>query len=474
MTHTVLVGWTDLSALWSSTDGLDKGIILGVLGVLIILWWVGRRDPRFRATAPAVMTSVGILGTFLGIFLALVPLEFEADQMNDSIQALLGGMQLAFITSLLGLGFSICFRLWDKWFPGFAEDGEEDDVESLLRAIREALVGDADSSLVTHLQKLRDENRDGIRKLDTIRAAIAGEGDSSLVTQIQKFRDENRDGSRKLDEIRSAISGEAESSLSIQIRKLREENRDGFHKLDGLSEIIRDSLVKNLETLIDDIRNVIERQLGESLRQLIAQIEEALIRQFGKTFVEFNEATQAIKRWQEDHRAHVEQITQAFDLAAAGITRIAEECRSIPVTMDALGATVETARESVALLNRHLEAVAALEEQAREAFPTIKQHLDRIGQDLAGSAAAFDGMEATLRRTFEAHGREVEAITAKLRQTLETTQHEVSENVKQTVRTSVDTLAQEVGRLSAEWGSHMVAIAEEMARVIEASREGRR
>lgn len=470
MTHTVLVGWTDLSALWSSTDSLDKGIILGVLGVLIVLWWVGRRDLRFRATAPAVMTSVGILGTFLGIFLALVPLEFEADQMNESIQELLGGMQLAFITSLLGLGFSICFRLWEKWFPGSGERSQADDVESLLHGIREALAGEGESSLVTHLQKLRDENRDGLRKLDDVRSAIAGEGDSSLVTQIQKLRDENRDGTKKLDGIRTAISGEGESSLYTQIQKLREANLEGFCKLDGLSEIIRDSLVKNLERLIDDIRNVIERQLGESLRQLIAQIEQALIEQFGKTFVEFNAATQAIKKWQDDHREQVEQLTAAFETTSQGITRIAEECRSIPVTMEALGATVEMARQGVAALNQHLADFAALGEQARAAFPTIKQHLDRIGDDLAGSARAFDGLEATLRRTLEAHGAQVEAIAGNLQRTLETAQQEVSEHVK----TAVENLRQEMERLTNDWGSHMVAIAERMTEVIDAEPRVRR
>lgn len=413
-------------------------IIVGVVAVLTYLWSAGRRDSNFRANAPAVMTSVGILGTFLGIFLALIPLDFSTGQMNDSIEALLAGMQLAFVTSLLGLGFSIGFRLFEKWSPPKSSRPPTDPAQ-------DALLG----------------------RLDAIARAIGGDGDTSLLTQFQKLRDEGREDSKRLDSIRAAIAGEGDSSLVTQIQKLRDENLDGFRRLDGLAQTIEESLVRNLEILIKDIRVVIERQLGDSLRKLIAQIEKALIEQFGKTFVEFNAATQALKKWQEDHRDQVEQLTAAFETTAQGITRIAEECRSIPVTMEALGVTVETARQSVQVLNQQLADFATLGEQARTAFPTIKQHLDRIGDDLSASARAFDGLEATLTRTFEAHGQQVEAIAGRLERTLETAKQEVSENVKTTVRTSLDTLDQQVRRLVTEWGGHMVVLAQRMAEEIE-------
>ena len=109
----------------------------------------------------------------------------------------------------------------------------------------------------------------------------------------------------RLDAIKQAISGDDDSSLVTQFQKLRDENRDGFSKLDSLNETIRDALLKNLDSLIEDLREIIGKQLGDALKNLIENIEEALIKQFGKTFREFNEATQAIKRWQEEHRNQV-------------------------------------------------------------------------------------------------------------------------------------------------------------------------
>ena len=60
------------------------------------------------------MTSLGIFGTFCGIYLALYPLDFSPGKMNDSIEELLDGMKVAFLTSLLGLLAAITFRIAAK------------------------------------------------------------------------------------------------------------------------------------------------------------------------------------------------------------------------------------------------------------------------------------------------------------------------------------------------------------------------
>jgi len=57
------------------------------------------------------MVSLGILGTFCGIFIALYPLEFLSGNINNDIQALLKGMKTAFVTSLLGIFSAIVFRV---------------------------------------------------------------------------------------------------------------------------------------------------------------------------------------------------------------------------------------------------------------------------------------------------------------------------------------------------------------------------
>ena len=136
-----------------------EGITGTVVGLLILFFLLGWFFEKFRQAAPALMTSLGILGTFCGIFVALYPLDFSPGKINDSIEALLNGMTTAFVTSLLGIASAIVFR-------GF----------SIFRRVSEKTVS--------------PEQREILDRLDAIKQAISGEGDSSMVTQMQKMRDE--------------------------------------------------------------------------------------------------------------------------------------------------------------------------------------------------------------------------------------------------------------------------------------------
>ena len=59
--------------------------------------------------APSLMTSLGLFGTFLGIFLGL--LQFDPKHIDGSIHQLLNGLQTAFVTSIIGMAFAIWFTL---------------------------------------------------------------------------------------------------------------------------------------------------------------------------------------------------------------------------------------------------------------------------------------------------------------------------------------------------------------------------
>ncbi len=308
---------------------------------------------------------------------------------------------------------------------------------------------------------------------------------SRLIASKETIPIERRQVLDRLDAIKQAISGDGDSSLVTQFQKLRDESRDGFSKLDGLSEAIRDALLKNLDTLIQEIRDIIGKQLGDSLQNLIENIEEALIKQFGKTFIEFNEATQAIKRWQEEHRDQVEKLTAAFNLSAEKIKQIAEDCDRIPETMEQLRETIRLAKTNVDSLNGVVEVFAEMRKNAEESFPVIKQHLDKIGEDLAQSAQSFDGLEETIRTTFKNaeeetanivknHSQNLELMTGNLRDVLENTQRESSEKINQMVHDSLEEfnrqMANSVNTLAREWGGNMVSIAKQCADLIAQTR----
>ena len=70
---------------------------------------------RMLDTAAGTLVGLGLLGTFLGLTLGIKGFDSSnTERINESIQGLLAGMGTAFLTSLLGMNFSILFTATDK------------------------------------------------------------------------------------------------------------------------------------------------------------------------------------------------------------------------------------------------------------------------------------------------------------------------------------------------------------------------
>ena len=68
---------------------------------------------RLVEMIPDILTSLGILGTFVGLVLGLRgfnPNSYEA--MSTSVEGLIDGIKVAFVTSIYGLSLSLAFSYW--------------------------------------------------------------------------------------------------------------------------------------------------------------------------------------------------------------------------------------------------------------------------------------------------------------------------------------------------------------------------
>ena len=254
-----------------------------------------------------------------------------------------------------------------------------------------------------------------------------------------------------------------------------------------MTETIKGALIESLEKLTREIREVIVEQLNQSLKELIERIEKALIDQFGKAFREFNEATQLIKKWQEDNREHVKQLTESFEMSAHAIRSIARNCDAIPATMESLLEIMKILDKEVNQLQSQLESLAEIRRQAEDAFPEIKKHLDKIGKDLEDSAKGFSDFDEVLREILdnahksieligEKHLKNVEevaaAMTKEMQQESKKSSLEIQKLVKETLEDFGGRISSESLRIAREYGENMISIAEQCARAIERSAKG--
>lgn len=73
-------------------------------------------NKRQISSASGVLVGLGLLGTFLGLTLGVMSFNADSSEaIQNSIQLLLSGMTTAFLTSLLGMTFSIIFIFFEKY-----------------------------------------------------------------------------------------------------------------------------------------------------------------------------------------------------------------------------------------------------------------------------------------------------------------------------------------------------------------------
>ena len=117
--------------------------------------------------APAFLTTLGILGTFVGIAMGL--LDFNTANIQASVPALLGGIKTAVWASATGIFCALTIKLRD--IEAFqrrkvrANRARVEDLVKALDAVRHAIVGDEQVPLSEQIKRARQESNDRIDQL---------------------------------------------------------------------------------------------------------------------------------------------------------------------------------------------------------------------------------------------------------------------------------------------------------------------
>jgi hypothetical protein len=122
-------------------------------------------------TIANTVVSLGILGTFTGIFLGLI--NFDVTNISASVPQLLTGLKTAFLTSIAGLISSLILKSFPQVYgiqiPMSDSKKDETNIETMiniLSRIEKSIAGEGETTLVTQVQKLRTSNADRLDKLD--------------------------------------------------------------------------------------------------------------------------------------------------------------------------------------------------------------------------------------------------------------------------------------------------------------------
>lgn len=98
-------------------------VMLVFFTLAFLLRLIGRQQVFVEQT-PSLLTTLGILGTFTGIIIGLF--EFQVSEIDGSVGALLDGLKMAFITSVVGMFLAVIFRITGYFWNPIERNKEQE------------------------------------------------------------------------------------------------------------------------------------------------------------------------------------------------------------------------------------------------------------------------------------------------------------------------------------------------------------
>lgn len=447
-------------------DAVTGAFLLMVLAALVWLVNCLRKGRRATLTdhAPAVLATLGILGTFVGIVVGL--LAFDPRDLDGSIENLLDGLKTAFISSIAGMTAGLTFRLLEPIFTPKdaeaqgAEVGPEDVVavlteqKELLAATQDAIAGDEESSLAGQFKHLRVDLRDG-------QQAFEAELWQRLTGLTETLSRSAAEQTELLSATRDAIAGSEESSLAGQLKLLRAD-------LGDRQRAFETELWQRLTAFAEMLSRSATEQVMEALKEVIVDFNQNLTEQFGDNFKRLDESVQKLVEWQDGYRRQLEQLHVLYEESVRKITtieesvaRIAERSESIPASMEKLTDVLKVADAETAELERHLAAFAELRDRAVQAVPEAQAHVQAMTEDI-GSAVRLAGEHVTQlqrdstdqlgksREMLEELARAGEKVQSEILTVQDSVTHAVElmqSRVETALKEALDTQREETGKL---------------------------
>lgn len=243
---------------------MDSFTIIACLVIIIaflMAWWYISKTKdediknkrKWLEQLPSVISTLGVLGTFLGITRGLV--SFDTATLDTSIPILLEGLKTAFFTSLLGMSGSLVLnRIISKKFDRESKISEQ---EKAARLIIDTLNG--------HHKEMPKMISDGNKDLVT---TLASDETVKIIRQdVEQLKDDVEELKGLTQEFKTILQDVSNSNatLSEELARLRAVTVTATASISALDNNVEDihSAVSSIEKNTQNMSERIEMGIGD-------------------------------------------------------------------------------------------------------------------------------------------------------------------------------------------------------------------
>ncbi|MGR3958189.1 chemotaxis protein [Vibrio lentus] len=348
--------------------------------------------PSFDASryklVPALLTSLGITGTFLGITLGLSEFSMtgESKALLASAALLLEGMKTAFYTSLVGLSLSAVFMAVMKASSSTIAKKQSDFIAAITSQYLEA-------SPIMYLKNISNENQQEVIDAQLNSALVMerlGGSMDSVVTQLSALG-QSFNGEIIANTISAAVTESIEKQMSPALEGIKNE-------LSLLKDIKEQNQKELMELMIGEMKTqliepvVVELEKTASAVEKNNEVSEQLNRNVEQVMTRTAETVETIDKFQQETMVKLQGFAESLKDILSSFKD------------DTQGAMGAIANEVQQMLNSATEGMdkqrVAFEhssETAASAFEGIKDSMDKaLSERQSAEQALFNNVESRI------------------------------------------------------------------------------
>ncbi len=306
---------------------------------------------RLMQAVPSILTSLGILGTFIGLSVSVLMFNTaSSESIRTSIETLLAGMGTAFFTSVFGMIFSVVFLLIERMLNNKICNS----VDSLCARINRQYHRPSGALLDAGLEKISN-------KIDGLQLTFGND--------LDKIFDE------KVTPIMSEIS----------------------HKLENPAQTVADGLLSEFKKLSDSfadrLTEKVNGKMNELLEQFILATDEmkgvpAAINTATENLIKSGELSiDAQKEFTKEAQTYFEKYTEGLTSAVNSATE--NLIKSGEMTINA---QKEFTKETQSRFEKYTEDLTN----------AVKGQLSEIQQQIENASGAMNGIPDEISKSVEA------------------------------------------------------------------------
>ena len=319
---------------------------------------------------PSLLTSLGILGTFVGMVRGLGGLDFsDSEAIIEGIPVLLSGMQFAFGTSVAGVSCSIVFNVINRILQGSSYRAIDDFVECFTSLAMQRPL-DNDVQLIC-------QNQDSNHMLSNLTEVLPGQLTTAMETSVTlamspvaKAMDNFLVGATRaqvdgVGRVVGAFVQQMNVSLNDQFVQLGRTMTEINQNQQLSMEQIRQSMAA-ANTIVSDV-------------QQLHVVSTDVMNHFEQYVRELGENRRRDERFEQSTASLLEKMQQMNASQAKVLQQVSESHHALLGSMTAFTAESEKAmtrlQQNSTVTSQHLEQVAST--------------MNTAGQELSGSCQSF-------------------------------------------------------------------------------------